>query len=260
MSRLPISVCMISGAEAGRIGRALESISGWTTETVVVLNQEVQDGTEEITARHGAKVIREAWKGHKAQKNSVAEKASQEWILGLDADEAVSNELREEIEDLFARGTLLQNYAAFSFPRLSWFCGRWIRHGDWYPDRQTRLWRRGRARWGGEDPHDKLLVEGRIGKLRGNLNHYSSENINGRLKKISQFSDEFVRQRAPTGANPGMFDLSVRPFWRFFRGYFIRLGFLDGWPGYYIACHMAFSTMVRYAKIREARLEKEGRQ
>lgn len=258
MSRLPISVCMISGAEAGRIGRALESISDWTAETVVVLNQEVQDGTEEIAARHGAKVIREAWKGHKAQKNSVAEKASHAWILGLDADEAVSNELREEIEDLFASGSLLQNYAAFSFPRLSWFCGRWIRHGDWYPDRQTRLWRRGRACWGGEDPHDKLVVEGRIGKLREDLQHYSSESINGRLKKISQFSDEFVRQRASAGGNQGIFDLAVRPFWRFFRGYFVRLGFLDGWPGYYIACHMAFSTMVRYAKIREARLEKEG--
>lgn len=251
-TRLPISVCMISAAEAHRIGRALASVSDWAGEIIVVLNAEVQDGTDEVARRHGAKVFREPWKGYIEQKNSAATKAASEWILDLDADEVVSPELRAEIQTVVASASAGRDPVAFSFPRLSHFCGRWIRHGDWYPDRQTRLWRRGRARWGGTDPHAKLLVDGAVRKLKGQLQHHSAETINLRLRKIIPFSDEFVRQRAGS-ERLGVFDLALRPLWRFVRGYVFRLGFLDGWPGYYIACHTAFSTMVRYAKLREAR-------
>jgi glycosyltransferase involved in cell wall biosynthesis len=251
--RLPLSVCMIAGNEAHRIRRALESVAGWTSEIIVVINDDVSDGTDKIVAGFGAKVFREPWKGFKAQKNSAAQKANQAWILGLDADEVVSPELREEIQRTFADERKLEHFVAFSFPRLCWYCGRWIRHGDWYPDRQTRLWRRGCAAWGGTDPHDKLLVEGCIGCLGSNLHHYSRESINEHLEKIIPFSDEFVKQRAGQGGLPGAFDLALRPLWRFVRAYILRLGFLDGWPGYYIACHTAFSTVVRYAKLREAR-------
>lgn|ERR1051325_3733553 len=247
---LPISVCMISGAEAARIGRALESVAGWTSETIIVLNEEVGDGTEEIARQHGAKVFREAWQGHIAQKNSAASRAQQEWLLGLDADEAVSPELRVEIEQLFADPPRLARFSALSFPRFSRFCGRWIRHGDWYPDRQTRLWRRGKACWGGVDPHDRLVVQGTVGSLRGDLQHFSAETINQRLQKIIPFSDEFVRQHLED-RRPGIFELAARPFWRFLRAYFLKLGFLDGWQGFYIAAHTAFSTLVRYAKLRE---------
>jgi len=250
---------MISAAEADRIGRALESVTGWTSEVIVVLNEDAADGTEEIARKHGAKVFREPWKGHIAQKNSAAAKASGDWILGLDADEAVSTQLRDEIQAVFADKRKMEEFAGFNFPRLSWYCDRWIRHGDWYPDRQTRLWRRGRADWGGIDPHDKLFVEGRVGKLRGDLHHYSRESINAHLRKIIPFSDEFVRQHVGTGGKPSVFDMTLRPFWRFFRAYCLRLGFLDGWPGYYIACHTAFSTLVRYAKLREASLARNER-
>src|ERR1700757_220392 len=97
MNKLPVSVCIISGAEAHRIGRALASVADWSSEIIVVLNEEVRDGTEEIAAKYGARVVREPWKGHVAQKNSAAEKAGQEWILSIDADEVVSSELRDEI-------------------------------------------------------------------------------------------------------------------------------------------------------------------
>jgi glycosyltransferase involved in cell wall biosynthesis len=245
---------MISSAEAHRIGRALESVAGWTSETIVVLNHDVKDGTDEIARQHGAKVFREPWKGYIAQKNSTAEKSGQPWLFNLDADEAVSLALRKEIESLFANNGKLQQYAALNFPRLSWYCGRWIRHGDWYPDRQTRIWRRGAARWGGVDPHARLLVDGQIAKLRGDLEHYSTDSINLRLQKIIPFSDEFVAQHAPAAGTPSPFDLAMRPLWRFLRAYFLKLGFLDGWQGFYIASHTAFSTLVRYAKLREARL------
>jgi glycosyltransferase involved in cell wall biosynthesis len=139
--QLPISVCMIAGNEAQRIRHALESVAGWTSEVIVLLNDDVSDGTDKIAGSFGAKVIREPWKGHIAQKNSAAQKAACDWILGLDADEAISPELSDEIQKLFSEPEKLQPFAAFRFPRLTFFCGRWIRHGDWYPDHQTRLWR-----------------------------------------------------------------------------------------------------------------------
>lgn len=252
MNPLPISVCTISGPEAGRIARALDSVAGWASEMIVVLNEEVQDGTEEIAKRHGATVYREPWKGYIGQKNSAAEKAACPWIMDLDADEAVSPDLRDEIGAVLGNGRD-GGIAAFNVPRLSWYCGRWIRHGDWYPDRQTRLWRRGQAKWGGVDPHAILKVSGRVQKLKGDLHHFSRESINVHLQKIAPFSDEFVRQHANDPA-PGLVTMAARPLWRFVRAYFLRLGFLDGWPGYYIAAHNAFGTLVRYAKLREARL------
>ncbi len=249
-----ISVCTISGAEAGRIGRAIASVQDWTLERIVVLNEEVRDGTEGIALKTGASVYREPWKGYIGQKNSAADKAVGDWLLDLDADEAVSPELRDEILRTVADPAASQGYSAFSFPRLSWYCGRWIRHGDWYPDRTIRLWRRGKARWGGVDPHAILSVEGTIGKLRGDLHHFSRESINVHLGKLAHFSDEFVRQHRDKPGVPGIFEMAARPFWRFIRAYFLRLGFLDGWPGYYIAAHTAFSTLVRYAKLREAQI------
>jgi glycosyltransferase involved in cell wall biosynthesis len=254
--RLPISVCMISGAEAGRINRALESVAGWTSEIIVVLNEDVTDGTGEIARKHGAKVFREPWKGHIAQKNSAVDKAAQPWILGLDADEVVSPPLRAEITRLLAGSPPPENVAAYGFPRCAFYCGRWIRHGDWYPDRQTRLWRRGRARWGGRDPHDKLIVEGPVERLRGDLQHFSNDSINQQIQKLVPFSDEFVRQRLAEGRTASWLDLAVRPGWRFFRAYFLKLGLLDGWPGYYIAWLNAFSAVTRYAKVREIKSSK----
>jgi glycosyltransferase involved in cell wall biosynthesis len=241
---------MVSAAEAHRIEKALASVSDWASEIIVVLNEEVTDRTEAIAKSHGAKVIREPWKGMIGQKASVAAKATQEWILDLDADEVVSNELREEIQQALSNSQNGQ-FAAFSYPRLSWYCGRWIRHGDWYPDRQNRLWRRGRGNWGGTDPHAKLTVGGKVKKLRSNLLHYSNDSINRQVEKIVPFSEEFMRQHLARNAGSGPFDLAIRPFWRFLRAYFFRAGFLDGWPGYYIAWLNAFSTVTRYAKVRE---------
>ena len=252
MTALPISVCIISGAEVGRIGRALESVAGWTSETVVVLNEEVRDGTEEIARAQGAKVIRAPWRGHIAQKNFAAQQATQDWILGLDADEEVSPELRQEIQALFASREKLEPFTAFSFPRLTRFCGRWIRHGDWYPDRGTRLWRRGQAQWGGVNPHDELMVPGAVGKLRNPLRHYNAIAIDDQIAKIASYSSDFIRGAHERQKSSTWLDLAFRPGWRFMRAYFLRLGFLDGWQGYYIAWMTAFYTVTRYAKLRAA--------
>lgn len=243
---------MIAGAEARRIEKTLESVADWVTDIHVVLNDDVADGTDDIAGKFGATVYREPWKGHVEQKNSALAKATQPWVFGLDADEVVSKELRNEIGQRFENPTSLDLHAAYSFPRCTWVCGRFLRHGDWYPDRQTRLWKRGLAKWAGENPHDKLEVDGSIGRLRGELLHYSVQSLNQQLGKIPSYTDAFVRQRRARGQQAGWGALFFRPCWTFFRGYFLRLGFLDGWQGYYVARMNAFTTLTRYAKLREA--------
>jgi glycosyltransferase involved in cell wall biosynthesis len=253
---LPISVCMIANNEAHRIRRALDNITGWTAEIILILNEDVSDGTDKIAVEYGAKVYSEPWKGFIAQKNSAAEKASCEWILGLDADEAISSALKNEILELFAQPQRLQGFAAFDFPRCTLYGDRWIRHGDWYPDRQTRLWRRDRAQWGGEDPHAKILASGNIGKLKADMLHYSMEDLNHLIRKTISYTDTFARQKMETGLRVGLATLWFRPMWRFIRCYFLRLGFLDGWQGFSIAWLGAFYTFLRYAKVRELNSQK----
>ncbi len=250
---LPISVCVIAGAEAGRLSRALESVAGWTSEIVVVLNEEVTDGTDRIATGCGAQVFREPWKGHVAQKNSAAAKARQPWLLSLDADEAVSPALRAEISALFADPPRLERCTAFSMPRRNRYCGRWIRHGDWYPDRKTRLWRRGAAAWVGVDPHDRLQTQGTVGRLQADLLHYSMETLNHQVAKTVRYADDFVHRCAAEQRPASLLDLAVRPPWRFLRSYVFKLGFLDGWQGFAIAWMTAFYTFLRYAKVLEAR-------
>ena len=249
----PISVCIIAGNEAARIRRALESVAGWTGEIIVVLNDDVSDGTDKIAESFGAKVFRETWKGFVAQKNSAAEKASLPWLLNLDADEEIPPRLREEIQRAISANP---PHAAFSFPRSTKFCGRWIRHGDWHPDRQTRLWRRGKARWIGAQVHETLQVDGSTGKLRGDLLHHMADTIDAQIKKISSYSEAFANAAIVKNRGASLFDLFVRPAFRFLRSYILKCGFLDGWQGLYIAWMTAFYTATRYAKIRAAQKPK----
>jgi len=256
--RLPISVCLIAGNEAHRIRRALDSVAGWTSEIIVVTDDKVTDSTGGIAASCGAKVFCEPWKGHAAHRNFASRKASQPWLLAIDADEVISEKLRDEIIAEFQNEGGRPLPAAFSFPRLSFFCGRWIRHGDWYPDRKVRLWQRDAGQWEG-DPHEKLVLEGHVTPLCSDLLHYSNESINHTLIKIGQVSSDFVRQCRTRNRRVGWTDLAVRPFWKFIRAYIIRFGFLDGWPGYFIAWINAFSTVVRYSKVLESEQDQNAK-
>ena len=256
--RLPLSVCMISGAEAHRIGRTLESVAGWTSEIVVVLNEDVRDGTEEIARQHGAQIFREPWKGHVAQKNSAAQKATQEWLLGLDADEVVAPELRAALERLLADAPRARACTAYRVARCTFYCGRWIRHGDWYPDRKVRLWQRGRARWGGIDPHDQLQVDGAIGDLRGQLLHYSMDSVEHQIQKMLRYANDFAAGCRAQGRRVSWFDLLLRPPWRFCRSFIFKRGFLDGWQGLSVAWMTAFYTFLRYSKALEDQAKPPG--
>jgi len=255
MTKLPISVCVIAGNEAARIRRTLESVAGWTGEIIVLLNDTVDDGTDAIAAEFGARVFREPWKGFIAQKNSAAAKAGQDWLLNLDADEVVSPALRAAIQAVFSRPGRPEPCAAFSFPRCTIYGGRWIRHGDWYPDRLTRLWRRGAAEWGGTDPHAKLVVRGQTGRLKGDLLHYSMESMEQQFAKTIAYANEFARLCAARKKKVCFPELLLRPAWRFVRAYFLRLGFLDGWQGFVIARIIAIYTFLRYLKAYQAQKE-----
>jgi glycosyltransferase involved in cell wall biosynthesis len=251
VNKLPISVCVISGAEVRRIGKSLSSVAEWTSEIIVVINEEIADGTDRVIDSFGGRVHRRKWQGFAAQKNAAFDLAVQPWILGLDADEVVSPGLRDEIIRLFESQPIR---AAYSFPRCSYYFGRWIRHGDWYPDRCVRLVRRGKARWQGIDPHARLEVDGGIGRLRHELLHYTAESLAQQVEKTVLYANTFAEHCSNTGRRVTALDLAFRPPWRFFRGYIIRLGLLDGWQGFAIAWMSAFYVFLRYARAREAQL------
>ena len=254
--KLPISVCVISGAEVHRIRRALESVAAWSNEIIVVLNEDVRDGTDAVAEGFGAKVFRESWKGFIGQKQSAAEKATQPWLLNLDADEVITPELANEICQAVISPTTA--HAAYEFPRLTFYCGRWIRHGDWYPDRVLRLWQRGKAHWAGQEPHARLEVTGAVGRLRSDVLHNTNENLARQIGNIVPYQTASVKQCLEKAQSAGWTQHVLRPAWRFFRAYFVRLGFLDGWRGFYIAALNAFSVLTRYAMVREARQEKNS--
>jgi glycosyltransferase involved in cell wall biosynthesis len=249
--KLPISVCIVAGNEARRIRRTLESVSDWTSEIILAIDDRVTDGTDKIAETFGAKVVSQPWHGHAGHRNFASSHATQSWLLAIDADEVVSDNLRDEIMAAFQNKDPQSLAAGYSFPRLSFFGGRWIRHGNWYPDRKIRLWRKSAGQWEG-DPHEKLVLQGAVTKLREDLFHYSNENIDQVLGKISVVSTIFVHQCQVRKRKARWLDLAFRPVWKFFRAYVLRLGFLDGWPGYFIAWTDAFSTVARYSKVIEA--------
>jgi glycosyltransferase involved in cell wall biosynthesis len=251
-SKSPVAVCLIAGNEAARVRRALDSVAGWASEIIVVTDEKTKDGTDQIAASYGAKVFREPWNGHAAHRNFASAQATQPWLLALDADEEISPALRDEIIQTTSRAEINSELAACSFPRCTFYCGRWIRHGDWYPDEKVRLWRRGQAHWSGS-PHEKLTVQGPVGRLRGDLLHYSMDSLEHQVKKTVSSAEYFVQQCEDQKRKVRFADLVFRPPWRFVRSYFFRRGFLDGWQGFAIAWMTAFYTFFRYARVREKR-------
>src|SRR6185437_14044494 len=144
----------------------------------------------------------------------------------------------------------------YEFPRCTLYCGRWIRHGDWYPDRVRRLWRKDKSKWIGVDPHAALEMGAPPGRLRNQLLHHSAETINHQVAKTVKYADNFAEDQAAKKRRVGMFDLMFRPFWRFWRAYVFKLGFLDGWQGFAIAWMTSFYTFLRYVRVREDQVTK----
>lgn len=224
---------------------------GWVAEIIVALN-DTTDASEQIARAAGASVHHLPWQGYRDTKNAALALAAHDWILSLDADEEVSPELRSDIAAFFANPQH-SRFSGAKFPRKVWFIDRWITHGDWYPDYSLRLFHRQFARWGGDAfVHEKIDYDGAIARLRGPLHHHSFPTLASHVAKINPFADLFVRQQQARGGRFALGAAVFRPAWRFFRAYVLRRGFLDGYPGFYIAVATAFGAFVRYSRLYEA--------
>ena len=241
-----ISATIITRDEQHNIARSIESVN--FCDEVVVIDSESTDGTVEIARSLGAKVITRDWPGYAAQKNFAAECASHEWILSIDADEAVGPELRTSIQQVARQEC---ECAGFDFPRLARYCGRWIRHSGWYPDRKIRLYRRDRGRWIGDYVHESVAVSGPVGHLDGDLLHYTCETLGDHRASIERYTDLAAREAVDSGRQSGAWQLLLAPPFSFVKSYFLQMGFLDGAAGLTIASMAAKYVYLKHAKARK---------
>jgi glycosyltransferase involved in cell wall biosynthesis len=234
--------------EARRLPRSLGSVRDWAGEIIVVTN-DCADDTAAVAAAFGAKVSDHPFTTMSGQKSFALGLATQPWVLGLDADEEVSAGLRAEIREFLAAAPPDVNGAWC--PRRLWFMDRWIRHGDVYPDRVLRLFRRGCAFIGGDSGHDRTEVDGKTVYFNNDLHHYSFDSIAAQVEKVNFFARFFVRHAVARGKKFSVLETLLRSWWRFHRAYFLRLGFLDGYPGFYLAMFSAFLAFIRYSGLYE---------
>src|SRR3954464_3128885 len=176
---MKISATIITCDEERNIARAMESLR--CCDEIVVVDSGSLDRTPEIAAKLGARVIESPWPGYAQQKNLAAERSEHDWILSIDADEALSEALEGEIWQIKKNGP---QFDAYTMPRLAQYLGRWILHSGWYPDRKVRLYHRGKARWVGSFVHESVQVNGRLGHLDANLLHFTCDSLSEHLKTM----------------------------------------------------------------------------
>jgi glycosyltransferase involved in cell wall biosynthesis len=187
------------------------------------------DDTRARAAALGARVIERDWPGYRSQKQFAVDAARYDWVLCVDADERVTAQLRTEIEALRAAG--FAGAAGWSVPRVTDYFGRFLRHGNAYPDRLVRLFDRRCGGWSGDEIHENTRISGRIGRLQGHLEHYSYRSLSDHLNRMQRYADLMAQALFARGRRCGLTPVLLNPQWRFIRGYFLRLGFLDGWRG-----------------------------
>ena len=242
-----ISAVIITYNEQERLGGALRSLTGLVKE-VIVVDGRSQDESVKVAKQHGARVFVRDWTNFSDQKNFGNRKASCPWILSLDSDERVSPDLRAEIKALLP---LEPDVDGFSIPRLVFYMGRWIRHSGWYPDRRVRLFRKDKAVWEGEYVHEKLAFQGRVKKLQGPIHHFTYRSIAEHAARLNTFSGLAAKKLYAGRKKCHWYHLLFLPGGRFLRTYFLKRGFLDGFPGLVIAVLNAQAIFLRYAKLRE---------
>jgi len=243
-----ISACITVGNEEANIRRCLESVK-WVDE-IVVVDSFSTDQTPAICRDYTELVFQHRWLGYIGQKNLIKDLATGTWILFVDADEEVSAQLRDEILEELDSGRADQ-FSGYEFPRMVRFLGRWIRHGDWYPDIKLRLVRKAKGHCGGKEPHDRMIVDGAVKRLKGVVHHYTYNGINDQLDTMNRFSSISARTQYQEGRKLRISDMALRPIWRFVRCYFVKGGFLDGLPGLIIAMTASYAVFAKYAKLWE---------
>ncbi|MFP4469419.1 MAG: glycosyltransferase family 2 protein [Bacteroidales bacterium] len=240
----PLSVVIITYNEERNIGRCLESVKGIADE-IVVVDSLSTDRTQEICRTYGARVVEHPFEGHIAQKNYAISQAEYPHQLSLDADEALSEELRREI----IRIKHHWQQAGYTMNRLSNYCGRWIRHSGWYPDTKLRLYDSRKGQWTGLDPHDRFeLHEGETAHLNGDLLHYTYYTIEQHILQANKFSTIAANALIKSGKRATLLQVLIKPAAKFIRNYVINLGFMDGAYGFTICRITAFETFLKYFK------------
>ena len=244
----PISVNVVAQNEQENIGRCLESVR-WADE-IVVIDGKSTDQTPQIARQYTDRVIMRKWDGAVQQNNFAVSAASHDWIFTIDADEQVSGELAESIQQLRQCG---MNCDAYRVPRRVFYMGRWIRYGGWYPDYKVRFFNRTKARWAGMDPHNKIQMDSgsAVGTLTGDLHHYTYQNVADHLKRVNKYTSIMANEMFQNNVRPTLWKMIGHPAWRFFRMYLLRGGLLDGRAGLAIATIGSFYVFLKYLKLWE---------
>jgi glycosyltransferase involved in cell wall biosynthesis len=246
-----ISIALITLNEESNLPRTLESVTPLVRDgqgEIIVVDSGSTDRTLEIARSYGAKIFSEPWKGFAAQKNSAMEKASGDWVLQLDADEALEQELAEEIVAATGTGTVL----GFLIPRKNFFLGRWIKHGGFYPDPKLRLIRRGAGKFEEYGAHPTIKVNGPTGRLKHALIHNAYPTLRGYIDHMNNYSSsgaEVVVEKGHRAFNP--MNIVLRPKLTLLYNYVLRLGFLDGREGFLLHMYHAVYVSWKYAKAWE---------
>jgi glycosyltransferase involved in cell wall biosynthesis len=242
---MKISAAIIAYNEERNIARAIESLR--CCDEIVVVDSGSNDRTAELAAKHGARVVETHWRGYAAQKNFASQACAYDWVLSIDADEALSEALEAEIWQLKKNGP---NFDGYTMPRLAQYLGRWILHSGWYPDRKVRLFHRAKAEWVGDYVHESVKVNGKVGHLETNLLHYTCNSLSEHLKTMDRYTtlaaEQIVASKLPVSSRKLAFD----PAWTFFKTYILQRGFLDGAEGLAIAYMAGIYTFLKYAKAR----------
>ena len=244
---MKLSVVIITFNEEQNIGRCIDSVKNIADE-IIVLDSLSTDKTVEIAESKGARVIPQPFLGYIQQKNKALSYATGDYVLCLDADEAVNSVLETSIKNVKA---LPNPGPAYNMNRSTHYCGKFIKHGTWYPDRKLRLFQRPLGYWGGTNPHDKILLKSEhpIKRLKGDLLHYSYDTIEEHAQQNNRFSSISAESLFQEGKRTNIFKIVIHPFWAFILAYIIRVGFLDGFYGFVVAVHVAQLSFLKHVKL-----------
>lgn len=245
--KVKISAVIITYNEERNIKRCLESIVDVADE-IVVVDSYSTDRTEEICKAYNVKFIQHRFFGHIQQKNWAILQASSPYILSLDADEALSEDLRLSI----LKAKKNWKYDGYYFNRLTNYCGKWIRHTSWYPARKMRLWDSRKGSWGGFNPHDRFILQRGSTRqmLKGNILHFSYYSVSEHIDQINSFSSIMAQSYFERRRKVYMSSIILHPLWRFFKDFVVRAGFLDGYYGFIVSVNSAHEVFLKYVKLR----------
>jgi glycosyltransferase involved in cell wall biosynthesis len=240
-----ISVIVITKNEASHIDHCLKSVA-WADE-IIVLDSGSQDDTVAICRQYTDKVYETDWPGFGAQKQRALDKATGDWVLSIDADEIVTAELRAEIEQALQQS----KFDAYEIPRLSSYCGRQMRHGGWWPDYVLRLFRRSGGRFSEAVVHEKIIVDGKVGRLKSPFLHDTAVNLEEILRKVNSYSSLGAQMLYEKGVGASLSKAVLKALWTFNRTYWIKAAFLDGNQGLMLSISNAEATYYKYVKLME---------